>query len=619
MRTHLIYILCLFVGVVQAQLLDDSTKQIYSTKTVRYQLEESIVRNDSNFQAIDTNLYDFHIYNYTYSKEGPRQDLGALGSPTRSIYPEARKITGVQLGMDNTSFFAFENNNVKYFDTKSPFSELNYFQNFKKQEYFDALFTRSAGENFNFGFKLTRLGSSRQLGANPSGSKFIDTYGATMFTHFKAFKNKYEVVANYKYYDYEIAENGGVFSLSKGNNQDSLFGDFTQVSLEGVGSQDRRSNYHLYQQFSFDSLKSIQVFHSYDRERRRTIYNELKSDVARTEINNNSNSSFYDFSTDSLSSIIDSTIFTVHENKLGFKGNVFDVFYMGYVRSRSFDYARVFDSTTTNLNRGNELYYGGVIQRDIMDGLKLSLQGEASDNGYLLSTNSFKHKQFEVGFNYVVSPPSLLEQSLYNDHFNWSNTFHNQTDTEIKASTNFKFQGLSTRIFAKYLMNTDLIYYDQTATPVQYDGKISTVTLGGSLAYTVGKFRFSNELTIGNTSNSAVIRIPTLFNHFQTSFKTTPKGSHYIVLLGVDVWSRSSYYANAYMPYIQQFYLQDEFLLNAYTWADVFLSLEIKNARIFLKMPHVTQGLMGKGYFVTPYYYGSQRVLELGFNWKFFD
>lgn len=619
MRTSFIYILCLVVGVVEAQLLDDSTKQMYSTKTVRYQLEEAIVRNDSNFQAIDTNLYDFHIYNFSYSKEGARQDLGALGSPTRAIYPEVRKVTGVQLGMDNTSYFAFENDNIKYFDTKSPFSEMNYFQNFKKQEYFDALFTRSAGENFNFGFKLTRLGSSRQLGANPSGESFIDTYGATVFTHLKAFKNKYEVVANYKYYDYEINENGGVYSVSKGNNQDSLFGDFTQVNLVGVSSQDRRSNYLFHQQFAFDSLKSIQVFHAYDRERRRTIYNELNSDVPRTEINNNSNSSFYAFTTDSLTSIIDSTIFTVHENKIGVKGTVFDLFYMGYARTRQYDYTRIYDSIATRLNNGNELYYGGVLERYIINDLKLSLQTEVSDNGYLLSQNLLKNKMFEVGLKYVVSPPALLEQSLYNDHFNWTNSFNNQTDMEIKAATNFTFQGLKTRLFAKYLTNSNLIYYNQSATPVQYDGQISTLTLGGSLAYTVGKFRFSNELTIGNTSNSNIIRIPSLFNHFQTSFKTTPKGSHYIVLFGVDVWSRSAYYANAYMPYIQQFYLQDEFLLNAYTWADVFLSLEIKNARIFLKMPHVTQGLMGEGYFVTPYYYGSQRVLELGFNWKFFD
>lgn len=619
MRILFVYIFLTVSSVVFSQLLDDSTKQIYGPHSVSYQKESDIITNDTNYRSIYTNFYTFHIYNKLYSEAGPRQDLGAIGSPSLFVFPKSRKETGVQLGMDYTSFYAFGNSDVKYYDTKSPYSELTYFQNFKGQEYFDALFTRSANKNFNFGMQFSRIGSNRQIGANPGDDPFIDTYRASAFTKLKGFSNKYELLANVTYYDNEVVESGGVFSESSLNTGDSLFGEFTQVNLLGISSQDRRTNYHLHHSFAVGSLKKLQLFHTYDRQKRRTIYEDLQVGAIRTEINGGSNSLFYPRVLNDTLNYDDSTFFTTHRNDIGLKGSLSNLFYMGYISHRSVNYQTLNDSIRKGLYDDNELYVGGSVRQSFKSGAVILLEGKTSDEGYISSANSFSSDKINVNVNYVSKPASILERSLNNNHFSWTNEFINQQDLEVNAAFDTHFEELKLKISGSYLINKDLIYYDQSAAPIQYDGSINTVSTTVKGFYERGKFRFSNELFVSRSSDEDIVRVPLLFNHFQLAYKTTPKNSHYKVLIGADVWSRSSYYANAYMPYIQQFHLQDDFLLSSYTWADLFVSLDIKNALIFIKLPHVTQNIIKKGYFVTPYYYGSQRVLEIGFNWKFFD
>ena len=619
MRVYLVFICLFLTSVAFSQLLDDSTKQIYGMHSVSYQTENEIITNDTNYKALDSNFYDFHIYNKTFTDLGPRQDLGALGSPSFLMFPRSRNETGVQLGMDYTSFYSFENSDFKYYDTKSPYSELTYFQNFKGQEYFEALFTRSASKNFNFGVQFSRIGANRQIGVNPGDDPFIDTYRASAFTKLKGFNNKYELFANITYYDNEVIESGGVFSESLNNTGDSLFGEFTQVNLLGISSQDRRTNYHLHQSYSIDSLKKLQVFHTYDRQKRRSIYEDTQVGTIRSEIVGGSNAIFYPRVLNDTLNYDDSTFFTTHTNDLGLKGTLSNLFYMAFISHRSINYKRLKDSLRVTLFNGNELYVGGMVKQSFSSGSALVLEGKGSKDGYVSSTNSFTSNRIKANITFLSKPASLLEKSLYNNHFAWTNNFTNQQDLEFRVEYKAQFNDLKLKIGGSFLINNDLIYYDQSAAPMQYNGSINTINTSVKGVYEQGKFRFSNELFISTTSNNDIVRIPLLFNHFQIAYKTTPKNSHYKVLIGTDIWSRSSYYGNAYMPYIQQFYLQDDFLLSSYTWADLFISLDIKNALIFIKMPHVTQNIIKKGYFVTPYYYGAQRVLEIGFNWKFFD
>src|SRR5690554_6249188 len=83
---------------------------------------------------------------------------------------------------------------------------------------------------------------------------------------------------------------------------------------------------------------------------------------------------------------------------------------------------------------------------------------------------------------------------------------------------------------------------------------------------------------------------------------------------------RSGYYADAYMPATQQFYLQDDFNVFAYPVVDAFFNFRIKRTRVLFRYNHANSYAMRQpGYFVTPYYTGLNSMLDLGINWSFFD
>ncbi|MDB5263868.1 MAG: hypothetical protein JWQ14_3151, partial [Adhaeribacter sp.] len=96
--------------------------------------------------------------------------------------------------------------------------------------------------------------------------------------------------------------------------------------------------------------------------------------------------------------------------------------------------------------------------------------------------------------------------------------------------------------------------------------------------------------------------------------------------VGIETYVTDDYYADAYMPVTQQFYLQNSFKTPNYNFTerlypvvDLFLTVDIKNFNAFLKMSHVNQGFPQEGYFPTPYYPGMGRSFVFGIKWMFFD
>ena len=82
---------------------------------------------------------------------------------------------------------------------------------------------------------------------------------------------------------------------------------------------------------------------------------------------------------------------------------------------------------------------------------------------------------------------------------------------------------------------------------------------------------------------------------------------------------RSEFYGDAYDPITQNFYVQNEFMLERYLRFDLFFTMQVNNLRIFLKMNHFNQFDSFDGYFVTPYYPAQKKVLDLGVRWYFFN
>ena len=91
------------------------------------------------------------------------------------------------------------------------------------------------------------------------------------------------------------------------------------------------------------------------------------------------------------------------------------------------------------------------------------------------------------------------------------------------------------------------------------------------------------------------------------------------LMLGLDFLYNTAYYANAYNPALQQFYIQSDTKIGNYGYLDVFLKAKIDRFLIQAKLTHCWAGLFGNIYYLTPHYPNKGMGFSIGLSWRFHD
>jgi hypothetical protein len=92
-----------------------------------------------------------------------------------------------------------------------------------------------------------------------------------------------------------------------------------------------------------------------------------------------------------------------------------------------------------------------------------------------------------------------------------------------------------------------------------------------------------------------------------------------IVQTGVNLMYNTPYDAYAYMPATRLFYVQNEKELGDYVYANVFLNLQIKRARLFIKYYNLGSAFGNYNYFMVPSYPMKDGGIRFGVSWMFYD
>ena len=107
-----------------SRVIDDTTKQIYGPRTSRYYYEEDVFFNTFALRQVDTVIRNFHRFDEVRRNENLYQDLGTEGTAIRPIYYQVPENIGVSSGFNVYDVY-WEREKIKYWDTKSPFSNMN--------------------------------------------------------------------------------------------------------------------------------------------------------------------------------------------------------------------------------------------------------------------------------------------------------------------------------------------------------------------------------------------------------------------------------------------------------------------------------------------------------------
>ncbi|HLO43871.1 MAG TPA: putative porin [Leadbetterella sp.] len=618
MRFFTICTILFFTGLnAFAQILDDSTKQIYGPKTVKYRLEKDILKNFDTQYSLDTLLQGFYKTDIVNERNWLYQDLGNIGTSSKSILFEEQTDPSTKLGLNTFGLYAPKTVDFRYYNTRSPYTNLSYMQGSFGHTKLDFTHSQNVHPRLNFTLNLSKYNSSKQIDATNSEQKLVDHWNYDLSTNYFSKNKKYSLLAAFYHFNHKQTEQGGILvneNLSidmkdlKGNYRRFYDSQFT----EGVYNTERWNNTHIYQQMVLKN--GFQVFHTLDYEHQKHIY--VDPNFAENSLQMSYN---IDTTTLANDSLVQNFSFGVLSNKVGFKGRYRGFNYLLHARQRFYRLDNKLSETfATNLK--SETFVGGSLGyyfKDSSNFLNADAEFSANLKNFLLNAK-LSFKGLEGTFYQSVIPAGLFYDNFDNGILKWKNNFKGLSTTHINAAYNLRYKAI---IFRPEVSNTLLgnyVYLDQNLNPVQTETIINITNLILNVGINKNRYKVSNQFILNIQNAKEIYKLPTLINftNFEANF-TYAKVLK--IFVGADVFFKSKYTADAYSPLLNQFYLQDDFKVWGAATVDPYLSFQINKVRLAFKLIHANQGLPNQGFYTSPYYLALPRSFALKVDWPLFD
>jgi len=254
---------------------------------------------------------------------------------------------------------------------------------------------------------------------------------------------------------------------------------------------------------------------------------------------------------------------------------------------------------------------------------QLLIKGELMNNGNHRFSARYENKLWDLSYTRCMYEPSAMYENYFGNHYEWHNDFIPTQSDKIKASIKVPLKRIHIEPGADISLVTNYIYFNGDRQPEQTSGFAQLISPRLYLGLQITKNISWNTLgiyTLGTGDDEAkdAFRIPPIFVNSRISFNKMVFDGKMYFSAGVDAHYKSNYYAKAYDPITQQFYLQDDFKIPDYLVLDLFMNIRIRTVRIFLKYAYLNQE-KGYGYFITPHYPGTPKSFDLGVSWQFYD
>ena len=319
---------------------------------------------------------------------------------------------------------------------------------------------------------------------------------------------------------------------------------------------------------------------------------------------------FYPTFTGDTSRIFQLARFRLLENQFGikgvaqFKGSSFN--YRTYLRIRSYRqytrYNETRNSFTEYATPRLETFLGGWLGYYFPDSLsQVTAELEYQVGGGYRLQGQLDSKLLTVGYSSMFVNPTLLQERFQSPLFFWRNNFSLRGYNHAFGKLNLKYKNIRLEPVLDYYLLSNYIYFDEKAAPRQVDGSFSVLRTGLGYHLQFGKFLLAGQGYYTVQSRTDVLRTPPFFMNTRLQYEFLYAKVLYIQA-GIDWDDKSSYYADAYMPVTQQFYLQNRQAVEGAVLADVYANLRVNRTRLFVKLTHANQGVFQPGYFVAPDY-----------------
>ena len=641
------------MGDTTSRSKEDTVK--YGPETTFYFHQQDLQYNRMRQQTVDTTQTGAHNFHPVEAAGSDVQYLGTLGMATRPIFPEPPDVTGVLLGLNAFDAYVTKPQEIKYYNTKSPYILLHPTFGGEGRNVGDVIFTQNVRPNWNVGVQYKWLSIETQMGGSSRNDRVVESSQINFFTYYHTKNNKYDLLANFTRFGHTVEEYGGINAVfdDEIGLRDFFRYDQATVWLDEFEAKEIRFNYHLYHQYKLNDL--LQVYHEFDRKHQDNYFYNQLGDLTTDTV-------YFRRILIDTTQTKDAVRYELWNNEFGLKGSLANLFYSVHYRIRqsSVDYNRdtiatlpVYGTNRVRDRRRTELYAGFNLHFDF--GENTYLRGGAdylSAESYRLEAE-FSNPILKGKFVRARTLPTFMASQFVGNHNYWYNDFDPVGMDQLTGSLEYQFPNLYLRPFITATNINRPIYYrrdtvavppsdprlvSRQAYPEQSGGAVQILSPGVQFnADFLKKLHIQNRIVYTTRTGPAArfFPIPEWLANTRLYYQNTFQNGKITLQLGIDAQFTSSYLAYDYDVATRQFFLQpdgepENGLIgnldiplprqNSYVVVDAFFTMKVRTAIIYVKVPYVNQGFPQDGYFATPFYAGQQRALaDIGIRWMFFD
>ena len=601
--------------------------------------------------TIDTVLHNVEFYNPAKQYGTFSQDLGVIGSANTPLILTFEPKVSFDIGIHAYDLFIRDLSEVKLIETQTPYTQLSYTMGSKKENILRVQHAQSFLE------KQIKAGIDFKL-YNTEGyyaRQNTDVKNFNINLSYRTKDRRYSVEGVYFYNKLVLQENGGILidsiyeqnletnrqiinvNLAEAENLIKYSGigihqnfyiskaepDYSAIPDTNVLRLDGYSVYH-YKKPYFDPILSLgRLSHTF-------IYSK---EIYRYT-DNDGTSKFY-ASIQDFPSNITKTFDSISHRKIenivtysnaNYKDNIENPkflnysFGLGLVSNRyhqeNYKYA-IKAYTLTELNPQAKLQLFLTNRYSLTVSGLYSLRSDKT-SAYKLNGNlnlQIGKNAIDIGIQSISTQPYWIYEHYYSDYFKWENSFKNQKHQGF----NLQYVRNLTQITAKAGLIHDYLYFDNTVTPQQFTAALSYYNVALFQGVRLGNFGMDFSFTYQGVSDKSILRVPKFYSNTKLLYTNSIFKGALDMEIGINIRYFSSYYANAYMPALRSFYIQNNKALGNYPYFDVFVNAKIKRARLFFKYEQLNSGFMPQNYLISPHYPNPDAGIKFGVIWQLFN
>ena len=579
---------------------------------------------------LDTALTFYHIYQPIYQKSISNTFTGNNGGAYISNDFFQRSYNSDFYFARSFDAYLLTPSQIKYFNTTTPFSLLDYSQSENRMTHnetrFNVFLSQNVNKKLNFEFIYNQTKSQGQY--LNQANKFHNIGLISSYT-----SNNFLSHSNIIFNRLEGQENGGI-EADQPLNGPNKTDDF---AVQMDDATNKLQNNTLFTVNEYRLGKTIEADTAENKPEvfipRVGFIHELEFSGNKRKFTKTDPKSFF-------KNIYNNDTLTHDSTKYSRLTNIFQIkFYEAPDRKYTFG-KRVYignDQLWYRFSSSNGNYYpkkqsntfiGGGIFRNEGRFWQWEANGRIYLTGYRTGQtelNGYINKPLKIGRDTTslrfegslkTLVPEYYDQFFYSNHFQWQNNFSNINEMTIRSSIHS--QEFRTTLGANYSLIGNYIYNNAQAMPTQAGSELLIVSAYLNKDIERDHWAIRTQVLVQKANNESLIHLPFFSGFISVNYRTIiSKVMHFQI--GADTRYNSNFYADAYDPATARFYLQNTKLIGKYPYIDLHANLKLKRTRVFFILMNAVSGMVGNNYFLAPDYPYSRRTFRLGVAWSFYD